>query len=881
MTDNGTTNPQLRPGVRPASALVPRLAGLISRAVSSAAARFDTWYNPVTGFGTSRDKTTHGYILPSRLLTDEELSSLYHHDDMAARMVDVVPAEMMREPFDVETGNVDLDAAIADMVEGVSVREKYGATLRWARAFGGGVCVIGADDGRDAALPLKAERAKGIEYLYDVERRYVWPVTYYDEPGDPKLGQPRTYMVTTLGGYSSGTAEVHESRLIVFHGAPTAHRERLMNRGWNLSVMQRAYDILRQFNTGWQAVENMMTDGSQGVFKMGGLTELQSAEGGEAGIQQRIRTLDFYRSVVRAIVIDADANESFERLGTSFEQIPQVLEKFMLRLAASVEIPVTILMGQSPAGMNATGESDFRWFYDRIRAQQTTMLAPRIRRLVDIWLRTRAGQEALAKFNNGEFPKTINVKFAPLWTETPLAVAQRELAVAQKDQIYLTNQVFKPEEVALTRGRPDGFTTQLQLSPEQIKEREDMLKAPPIDGEGEGDEDGESDVAAVKETLQLNLTASDLAAVTRVNEARAQYGLPPLSGADGQMTLPAFKAKYASVIAQAANAESGQDPNAKPEEPPAPAPGNGAPEERTDARSLAACVLITNGPLVLAVSRKDDPTAFGLPGGKVDPGETLAEAARRELKEETGYDVTELREVFVSTEADGFTTTTFAGKLSGKFGTSESGQVTWVHPEALFRGPFGEYNRKLWAKLVDDALEANAARTDGGDDQERDELGRFTSTGGGGGGASSEPKYSPDPKGLASLVEAVSKPDGGFTYHPTSGTSPKEGFALSTIKGRERVLDVKDITPDALTDYVVENWDVLKGDSAHFGAWHNPADGKVYLDVSMVAKTEDEAWEQGQAADQLAYFDLKQGKSVELGKFDEHGNYVPHPRPKK
>jgi 8-oxo-dGTP pyrophosphatase MutT (NUDIX family) len=427
--------------------------------------------------------------------------------------------------------------------------------------------------------------------------------------------------------------EVHESRLIVFEGAPTAQRERLINRGWSLSVMQRAYDVLRQFNVGWQAVENMMSDGAQGVWKMSGLTEMQSTDGGEAAIQKRIRDLDLYRSTVRAIVIDGDnPNESFERLSTSFDAIPAVLEKFMLRLAATVEIPVTILMGQSPAGMNATGESDFRWFYDRIRSQQTTMLSPRIRRLVQVWLRTRAGREAMAASKADV--KAVTIRFPPLWTDTPAAVADRQLKVAQTDQAYLTMNVLTPEEIALARFRPGGLDAQIVLTDEQVAMRETMV------------------------TAQLSQMVGEL------------------SSGDATTIDPA---------AASSAAESGISPDDA--------------EARTDAGPLAACVLITNGPLVLAVSRKDDPTAYGLPGGKVDPGETPMEAAVRELREETGYEITDLKAVFTSTEADGFTTTTFTGTLGGKFGTTEAGQVSWVHPEALFRGPFAEYNRKLWAKL--------------------------------------------------------------------------------------------------------------------------------------------------------------------------------------
>lgn len=118
-----------------------------------------------------------------------------------------------------------------------------------------------------------------------------------------------------------------------------------------------------------------------------------------------------------------------------------------------------------------------------------------------------------------------------------------------------------------------------------------------------------------------------------------------------------------------------------------------------DSPQAACCLILSDDGRVLAVSRKDDPTAFGMPGGKVDPGETPDQAAARELQEETGLIASNLHKVFVRKEADGYTTHTFACEVEGEIDTPESGVVRWVTPEVLFNGPFGGYNKRLWKHL--------------------------------------------------------------------------------------------------------------------------------------------------------------------------------------
>lgn len=50
----------------------------------------------------------------------------------------------------------------------------------------------------------------------------------------------------------------------------------------------------------------------------------------------------------------------------------------------------------------------------------------------------------------------------------------------------------------------------------------------------------------------------------------------------------------------------------------------------------ATSVLVPQDGLFLAVSRRNDTTRWGLPGGKVDPGESNLKGAAREFREECG-----------------------------------------------------------------------------------------------------------------------------------------------------------------------------------------------------------------------------------------------------
>lgn len=131
----------------------------------------------------------------------------------------------------------------------------------------------------------------------------------------------------------------------------------------------------------------------------------------------------------------------------------------------------------------------------------------------------------------------------------------------------------------------------------------------------------------------------------------------------------------------------------------------------------AACVVVLDGAFrVLAVTRKDDETQWGLPGGKREEGETLEQCAIRECREETGYLLKDLQKIHTSIVPGYrfYETTAFLARLDGppvraRVGEGRSGFVDWHH---LFAGPFSEYNFKVSLTLLDLLHDAAAKRNE-------------------------------------------------------------------------------------------------------------------------------------------------------------------------
>lgn len=424
----------------------------------TAVTRTDAWQNAMTGLGTLRDKLTYQKQTMAAPLNDAELEAMYTDDDIAAKIVSQLPSDALREGFRVKIGPDEIEDASSVSTDICDALVKLDAvpTLRaawiWARLYGWGAVFVGADDGQDPSMPLDLERVRSIKFLTALRRTQVNAETYYDDIEQPKYGNVARYRIVTVQSSQSDTPRattrkvtdvlVHESRLLIFRGVLTARYPALSGNFWDDSVLQRANEALKQSSSGWMSVSHLLTDASQGVLKISNLMQLLSTNG-ENALRKRMQMMDLARSVCRAILVDAE-KESFERVATSFQGIPDVIDRQMMRTSSAADMPVTILFGRSPAGMNATGESDTRAWYDRVSAKRSEELTPKLEQLVRLVMAVDDGP------TSGEVLDSFEIEYPPLWQETKKEKADAFKVRADALVALTTAQICLTEEAALS-----------------------------------------------------------------------------------------------------------------------------------------------------------------------------------------------------------------------------------------------------------------------------------------------------------------------------------------------------------------------------------------------------------------------------------------------
>lgn len=459
-------------------------------------ARSDGWENPITSLGVlGRDKRK-GAHFRSEVTVQEVGEEIWQGDDIAARIVETPPEDMLREGYEIcLPKDPDYAQEIEENCERLALNEHIRVALQYERAYGGGGILLGVNDGLPLSAPLNPARVKSVDFLTTYTPRELTPWTYYADQQKGRYGDIALYHLTPTfippGSKLPPVQEVHESRLIRFGGIVTS-RISLMRSpipGWGRSIFDRILQVITDFQSNWAGASILMQDFAPGVLKLKKLAQILASQSkDDVTIQNRAQAIAMGRSIANTTILDSE--EEFERKTVSVSGLAELLAAFNLRLGAAAEMPVAMIMGDSPAGLNATGDSDHRWYYNRVKAKQKSRLEPRLK----AFMRLLAGKD-VAKL------KGLKIDFRPLWMLTEAEQATMRYTQAQTDQIYITAQVVTPQEIAKSRFTERGYSTSTTIDLDLRDEMDNADDEKARLGEGAA-EDKETQRAAAEQAAK-------------------------------------------------------------------------------------------------------------------------------------------------------------------------------------------------------------------------------------------------------------------------------------------------------------------------------------------------------------------------------------------
>lgn len=404
----------------------------------------DSLRSLITGLGDPLIDKSASVVYGHHVLSDLQLMNAYRNTWLAKKIVNIPALDALRKwrEWQADQGQITL---IEGEEKRLGLQQKVLQAKTLARLWGGAVIYIG--DGGDASQPWDYEQTQkgGLKYLTVMSRREMIAGELELDPTLETYGWPKTYQVAN----SVEFLDIHPSRVVVQIG--DAHPDPWntnTNVGWGDSVLQSVWTSITNADSTAANIASLVFEANVDVFKIQDLMEHLSSAVYRGKLIDRFTLAAIGKSVSKALIVDSD--EEYDRKQIAFAGLPDVLQQFLILVSGAADIPLTRLLGQSPSGLNSTGEHDMKNYYDRVASMQTLEIGPALHKL----------DEALIRSALGTRPAEIFYKWAPLEQMSEKELAEIGNMNAETASILSTTGLFMPEELREVVGNQlveDGF----------------------------------------------------------------------------------------------------------------------------------------------------------------------------------------------------------------------------------------------------------------------------------------------------------------------------------------------------------------------------------------------------------------------------------------
>lgn len=327
----------------------------------------------------ARKLSNYETLMNERKLSDQQLALMYRNL-IVRRIVTLVVDDAIKNFIEVEG---DQDECIVQELEALFIPEKLTEALYWDRLFGMSVGLILADDGQELDQPINLKRLRRVSGVEVFDKRSVMEDSaslYYDtDVRDANFGKAEYYTITPPNG---NLFKVHRSRLLIFDGETLPKLERIANNGAGLSCLDGIPAAINRVKTSMDKTIDIMDKVSTSLLKLQGLSNVLQTEEGTKAVIKRLDLIDYSRRLNGSVAIDKD--DEYAVFNIPLGGLTDIIREMEQYVCAVTGYPFTKLFGRSPAGMNATGQSDMQIYYDKVKSYQKRKLRPALEYLVKL-----------------------------------------------------------------------------------------------------------------------------------------------------------------------------------------------------------------------------------------------------------------------------------------------------------------------------------------------------------------------------------------------------------------------------------------------------------------------------------------------------------------
>lgn len=416
-----------------------------------------------------------------------KLEAAYRGSWIVGNLVDSVADDMTRAGIKISSNDSEEDFKdLKSNISRLSVSQSLASLIKWGRLYGGSIAVIQIK-GQNYATPLSIDTVAKDQFqgLTVYDRWQVIPDMTDIIPSGPDMGLPRFYdiILTPIvtpketpdldGIPKTGRFRVHHSRLIRYIGIELPYRQAITETYWGESILERLWDRLLAFDNATLSSANLVDKAS---LRMVGVEDLRGiiSAGGDA-LSGLLQQFDMMRALqCNEGITLLDKNDVYQTSQYAFSGLSETVLQFAQQLAGAGGIPLVRLLGQSPAGLNATGESDIRMYYDTINSTQEARLRNGWHKLLRVLYRSTYGKPE---------PVDLEFSFVPLWQmsamdKSNIAKGNAETVVGAYEAGLLTKQTTM-KELRDQSGETGLFGN---ITDEEIEEAKEEDDNPPLPG---------------------------------------------------------------------------------------------------------------------------------------------------------------------------------------------------------------------------------------------------------------------------------------------------------------------------------------------------------------------------------------------------------------